>query len=789
MYTVCLSVRQLVEFILREGDLNRAFSGTASTERMLEGSRLHRYYQAKEKKKNPLYASEIPFLFHENYKDFLWEISGRADGLLEEENLPTVIEEIKSTLLPVSLLNEMDYPVHWAQVLCYAYFYLRENPSMPKILVKLTYIQVETMETISFQKEYSQKRLEEFFFDLLDQYAPWAKISAEHTEKRNRSLKALPFPFASYREGQRALSASVYHTIERKKKLFVSAPTGIGKTISTLFPALKAVGEEKGDKIFYLTAKEATRQVAVESMRLLGEKGADVSFITLTAKSKICILERPECSPESCPRAKGHFDRILEALFPLVSEERQITREVIESYAEQHQVCPYELSLEASNWMDVVIGDYNHALDPVSKLRRFFTDEKSNAILLFDEAHNLVDRARDMFSAHLNKSDFLLVKRFFKGKDASLYNCASSINQYFSDTSKEIPENQAVFEEPPEDLTALLFHFVSLFDLWQKEHPSEDTSTVLDLYFAVQAYLRIEALYDSHYKTLWEKNARDTTIHLFCLDPSKLLKEGLSIAYSTILFSATLAPLPYYFDVLGGTKDEDYQVSLPSPFDSSHLCLLATTYISTRYQGREKSFLPIANSLAAIVNEKAGNYMVYFPSYQYLRNVLEVFQTHFPEISVLVQENGMNLQEQTDFLASFETEQNESLLGFSVLGGAFSEGIDLVGERLIGSIIISAGLPQVSFIQNVIQSYYDEKSGNGFYYAYTFPGFNKVLQAAGRVIRSENDQGIVVLMDDRFSSPIYQSLFPHHWEHIKFVSSQVALLSQISHFYERKENL
>lgn len=783
MKEVRLSVRQLVEFILQSGDLTSSFSGAKSAERMLEGSRIHRYYQAKQKKENSFYQSEVSFSYQQKYLDIVWDISGRADGLLEEAGQMPIIEEIKSTLLPTHLIEENDYPLHWAQAMCYGYFYLLENDSS-EILIKLTYIQVETIETRSFLRTYTKDSLEKNFQHLLNAYAPWANLEIEHCSQRNRSLKELTFPFGNFREGQRALSASVYHSIDRGRMLFACAPTGIGKTISTLFPSLKAIGEGKGDKIFYLTAKEATRQVASDTVQLLQNHGAVVKSLTLTAKSKICILEKPDCNPESCSRAKGHYDRILKALFSMLSTEYTMTREIVQKYGELYQVCPFELSLEASDWVDIVIGDYNHGLDPVSKLRRFFSEEKNDHILLLDEAHNLLDRAREMFSIEIHKKDFLAARTFFKEKSNDLYKTIGSIQKIFLQKSKDLTSDQEVFDEPPEEFLSLFTHFSALFEAWLKEQQGESPDTVLDLYFSVLAYIRVSEFYDEHYCTLWESQKSDCIVRLFCLDPSTLLKKIFSNNRSSILFSATLLPLSYYFDVLGGKKGEDYQVSFPSPFDSKNLCLLATSFISTRYRDREKSFFTIAETLSAIVSEKTGNYMTYFPSYHYLNSVLELFTMHFPNISVVVQENGMDIASQKDFLLQFKENTKASLLGFSVLGGAFSEGIDLVGDRLIGSIIISPGLPQVSFLQNTLQNYYEKTRKNGFDYAYTYPGLNKVLQAAGRVIRTEQDRGIVVLMDDRFTSSTYLNLFPKHWHHLQFANDLTSLTKSINDFYK-----
>jgi len=655
--------------------------------------------------------------------------------------------------------------------------------------VQLTYYQIDTDERKSFRKTFSITELKEFFYDLVEKYAIWARMSISWRLERDESIRELRFPFASYRKGQRELAVAAYKTMEEGKKLFAQAPTGIGKTISTLFPAVKAVGEGHISKIFYLTAKTVTRQVAEEAFMRMRSRGLKFKTITLTAKDKICFCKSAGCNPEQCEYAKGHFSRVNDAVFDILNNEDDFTREKIETYAKKHRVCPFEYALDLSLWADCIICDYNYVFDPKVYLRRFFLNNKGDYAFLIDEAHNLVDRAREMFSAELYKSSFLELKRIMKSKQSKIAKLLSEINKYMISLRKECGEQGfLVKQEELKDLYKLLKELLKESEDWlSRNHGSEGFEQMLELYFDAMAFIRISEFFDERYVTFIEAEKSEVRVKLFCLDPSYLLSEATRRGKAAVFFSATLTPLNYFREILGGS-DGDYTMILPSPFSRDNLCLLTADRISTRYRNRESSYDSIVEIIGTTVEQKPGNYMVYFPSYKYMNEVYSRFTEQFPDVATIVQESAMQEEERENFLEMFRPDATETLVGFSVLGGIFSEGIDLRGDRLIGAIIVGVGLPQISAEQDIIMNYFREKNSMGYEYAYMFPGMNKVLQAAGRVIRSENDRGIVILVDERYSQRNYRNLFPEHWSHYKKIKDMAGLRNELKRFWQAGKN-
>ena len=603
---------------------------------------------------------------------------------------------------------------------------------------------------------------------------------------RDTSIRALPFPFPAYRRGQRTLAVEAYRTIRDGGRLFCQAPTGIGKTISTLFPAVKAIGEGEAEKIFYLTAKTITRQVAQDACTLMREQGLRLKTVTLTAKDKICFAEERSCNPDACLYADGHFDRVNAALYELLVSGDEFTREVIEDCARRHRVCPYELSLDLTLWSDCIIADYNYVFDPQVYLRRFFSGQGAAGkhVFLIDEAHNLVDRAREMYSAGLRKADILEVHRALDKKD-KLRKSLSRVNTAMVSMRKECEGERFVARrEPCTEFTRILSVFSADCEEWLAIHshaPQEEQ--VLNLYFSVLAFLRIAELYDERFVTLLYIHGTDVVLKLFCLDPSRCLDSCLKKGKAAVLFSATLTPLDYFSAVLGG-NEESKRLMLPSPFPRDNLCLLITDNISTKYKNRDSSLLPLAHLIAQAAAGRPGNYMVYFPSYAYMNEVYRVFCENYPDFPTLLQHGGMDEEEREAFLAEFDAQREDTLIGFCVLGGIYAEGIDLKGDRLIGTVIVGVGLPQINPEQDVIRDYFNEVNGQGFAFAYQYPGMNKVLQAAGRVIRDESDRGLVLLVDERFTTPSYRHLLPAHWQGYGVVRSQDALKNQLAAFWE-----
>ena len=779
---VVISIRNLVEFVLMSGDLDSRFTGSS---RALEGTRAHQKIQ---KSYGEEYTPEVTLKYSFEYENYNMTVQGRADGILIEKN-NVVVDEIKSTTIPLDLLDENRNLTHWGQAKCYGYIYAKEK-NLKVIDIQLTYYNLDTDETKKFRKSFNFEELEVFFYQLIKDYYNWVDTLENWKFTRDISIKELQFPFLDYRKGQRELAVAVYKTIKEEKRLFAQAPTGIGKTISTLFPTVKAIGEGITSKIFYLTAKTITRQVAEEAFSKMRDGGLRFKTVTLTAKDKICFEKGKKCTPEECSFAKGHFDRLRDGLKDLFNNEDAFTREVIEKYALKHNICPFEFSLDIALWADGVICDYNYAFDPRVYLKRFFMDEKGDYTFLIDEAHNLVDRSRTMFSAELNKKAFLDQKCIMKNKNPKISKALHHLNTFMISMNKQCGEASFYMQkEEPKEIYPLLGNFIREAEEWLKEgNKEEGYEDLLELYFNALTFLKIAEFYDERYITYVEKRNRDVILKIFCLDPSYLLGEAIKRGKSAIFFSATLTPLQYFKEIFGG-NEEDYCVRLGSPFDSNNLCLIVADYISTKYRDRDNSYMPIVDTITNVVKGRKGNYFVFFPSYQYLRRVFDLFIEKYPHISVIAQESTMTEEEREEFLSRFEIELDNTLVAFGVLGGIFSEGIDLVGDRLIGAIIIGVGLPQLSLEVNLIMDYFNDKNNKGYEYAYLFPGMNKVLQGAGRVIRTEKDKGIVCLIDDRFTSHSYQRLFPPEWKHFKRANNGKKLSYHIDEFWGKKDRL
>ena len=778
--SVRLSVRQLVEFVLRGGSIDNRSGGM---DRAQEGSRIHRRLQ---KAGGENYQAEVFFRHIEEYKGIAFTVEGRADGIIAQEDGVTV-DEIKTTRLELSAVGEDFNRLHWAQAACYAYFYALQN-EQKRMNVQLTYVHVNEFGdadgTKRFTRSYSREELAADFLDLLARYKRWADFSCEWEQKRDASIAALPFPFPSYRQGQRSLAVTAYRTIVEEGTAFCQAPTGIGKTISTLFPAVKAMGEGYITKIFYLTAKTITRQVAEEAFCRMREKGLAFKTVTLTAKDKICFLDETACNPEQCPYADGHYDRVNDVIFELLQTDDHMTRERIERAARENRVCPFELTLDLTLWCDCVIGDYNYLFDPVMYLKRFFAEGRGEYAFLIDEAHNLVDRAREMYSAGLEKAMFLELKRRVAAEDGAMAKALGAVNREFITLRKQCGEERYVEQLlPPEELGRALARFTEQCERFFKRHAdSPDAPDLLQLYFDALLYLKILELYDEKFLTAVEVWGSEVRVKLCCLDPSGLLRSALDRGRAAVFFSATLTPLDYFAAVLGG-DEESRRIALPSPFERDHLKLLIADRVSTRYKDRENSRIPIAELIARTVQAKDGNYLVYFPSYQYMNDVYETFSARYPDIETALQQSGASEAEREAFLARFDSANERTLVGFGVLGGIYSEGIDLKGDRLIGTLVVGVGLPQIGREQDRIRDYYNRNGGTGYEFAYQYPGMNKVMQAAGRVIRGERDRGVVVLIDDRFNTPSYLRLFPEHWRGCRLVHTPEALEKELRAFW------
>ncbi|MFC9777046.1 ATP-dependent DNA helicase [Paenibacillus chitinolyticus] len=834
---VRISVRTLVEYAYRSGSIESGFrTATALTEGTKAHQKVQKTYGDSDQK-------EV-FLQTEILLDGMaFVLEGRCDGLLfDDDGGEVTIDEIKSSTGDPRLVEENRHPVHWAQAVCYAYMYARQH-GRDYMKVQLTYVQVGTEEQQRYVREYSYNEMEAAVLEAVRLYAPYAAMQLQNRRERDASIRELPFPYPAYREGQRQFAGSVYKTIKDGHKLFANAPTGTGKTISTLFPSVKAVGEGLLQRIFYLTAKTLTRTAAEEAFSLMIERGLHMRTVTLTAKDKICFRDEVDCRKEICEFADGYYDRVNGAVLDMLSHEKLMNRSVIETYARKHKVCPFEFSLDAAYAADAVICDYNYIFDPKVYLKRLPEEVKKQTALLIDEAHNLVDRGREMFSAELTKAPFLQLKRDFKGRNSAVEAAAKAVNDYFIAFRKEQGSGGSfVLREVAEELPVLLEAFAQQAEreLSAPGQGGEAQELLLDTYFAVQSFLRTAKYYDERYVTLAEVQRSDVRLKLLCLDPSALLAQMGKGYRAHVFFSATLTPFSYYMDMLGGGED-DYTVAIPWPFRQEQLDVWIEP-LSTRYKDRDKTKLPISRLLGKLVREKPGNYLVFFPSYEYMREVAALFleqergpqsgaavdgeaggteaasETAFEAVEVLlqdrlpasdesgggsilaeeagsggsgcsgdetgsgdhssrmlrilVQQPSMPEEERESFLASFRADSSRTLIGFAVMGGIFSEGIDLRGDRLTGVVVVGVGLPQVGPERNIIKEHFDRDGRSGFDYAYVFPGMNKVMQAGGRLIRTENDYGTLVLIDDRFLQRRYQSLLPPEWRHFTIPSQE-----------------
>lgn len=779
MHTCKISVRNLVEFILRSGDLTTASGGLRDTDAMQEGTRIHKKLQ---RQMGASYQAEVA-LRHTTTLDkdgisFQITVEGRADGIFPEDSFFT-IDEIKGVYHDIHALTE-PIQVHRAQALCYAYIYATDH-SLDQMGVRVTYCYIPTEEVRYFQETIDYETLSDWYHQLIDRYAQWISWQLHWQEARNMSIQSLDFPFP-YRDGQAELVKGVYQSIIRNKRLFIEAPTGVGKTIATLYPAVKSIGESLTEKIFYLTAKTITRTVAEETFSLLGHRGMELKSVTITAKEKICILDKPRCNPASCPRAHGHFDRVNDAVFDLLNHENLITREVIEEYAARHEVCPFEMCLDTATWTDAVIGDYNYAFDPTSSLKRFFAgDSRNDYTFLIDEAHNLVDRGREMYSAHLVKEDFLSIKKEAKKYSKKLTNALENCNRALLSLKRECDEVLKCTPAMVDPFLLKLLHLSTVFDVFLQEGntpermiPQEAMDNLLNFYFTIRDFLNIYELLDEKYLIYADYGEQgEFRLHLQCMDPSSNLDLCLNKGRAAIFFSATLLPVKYYMEQLAGRED-DYAVYAPSPFPIENRLLMIGKNVSTKYTRRSPvEYQRIAEYIVHFVEARIGNYLLFFPSYRmmeeiqsYLEIALSERTENNPALSeyhLFPQGTSMSEQDRENFLSHFQDADHQTSIGLCVLGGIFGEGIDLTDSQLIGAVIIGTGLPMVCTENELFREFYDKQEKHGFTYAYQYPGMNKVLQAAGRVIRTDTDRGAILLLDERFLQDSYQQLFPREW--------------------------
>ena len=774
-----ISVRNLVEFIFRSGDIDNRIGKGVQKEAMQEGSRMHRKIQGR---MGIEYRAEVPLKLEVPQEQYVLALEGRADGIITNEEGVT-IDEIKCMYTDVTRFEEPIF-VHKAQAMCYAYIYALQN-GLDQISVQMTYCDLDTEEIRRFQESFSFFWLERWFQDMIEAYRKWTDFQFAWRKIHQASIQTLEFPFP-YRDGQRKLVGDVYRTINRKKILFIQAPTGTGKTISTLFPAIRAVGENLGDKIFYLTAKTITRTVAKDTCDLLKAHGYQGKVIVLTAKEKMCPCEEMDCNPSNCPRAKGHYDRVNDAVYDLITTEDDFTRERMLEQAEKYQVCPFEMSLDASLYADVIICDYNYVFDPNVYLKRFFSEgEKGDYIFLVDEAHNLVERGREMYSAVLIKEEILAVKKLVRGKDRKLEAALEKCNRQMLEWKREC-EKYVVYESIGAFAFSLM-RLMSLLDVFlQSRGEMPERKAITDFYLNLRHFMNMFERVDENYVLYTDFDEENRfCLHLYCVNPSVNLQECLERGNSTVFFSATLLPVNYYKNLLSSKKD-NYAVYADSAFREEQRLLFIGRDVSSLYTRRTiGEFRRIALYIQQVLRAKKGNYLIFFPSYRFMEDVYEQFLVvNEREADCMMQSGNMNEAEREAFMQEFAESRDRSLAAFCVLGGIFSEGIDLKEDLLIGVLIVGTGLPQICTQREILKEYYQEENGQGFDYAYQYPGMNKVLQAAGRVIRTASDRGIIGLLDERFLRNDYRQLFPREWSQYE-VHTLESLPGALENFWDK----
>ncbi|MBE5912278.1 ATP-dependent DNA helicase [Pseudobutyrivibrio sp.] len=801
-----ISVRNLVEFLLREGDIDDRHGSVDPFEAMQEGSRIHRKIQ---NSMGPFYRAEVPLKYSVEYDDYVLGLEGRADGLVLEMDehgtvLSATVDEIKGMYMDV-MTFEKPVLVHEAQAKCYAFIIANEY-DLPEIEVQLTYVSLETEEIKYFSHIYTREEIEEWFITIIGIFKKWADFQYYHKMELLESAQGLEFPY-EYRDGQKKLVSDVYRTINRRKILFMQAPTGTGKTIANVFPAVMALGQNLAERVFYLTAKTATALAARDAYNLLVQKGYEGKTIMLTAKEKMCLCDETDCNPENCPYARGHYDRINDVIYEVITKESVITRDVILEYAQEYVVCPFELALDVSTWCEGIICDYNYVFDPNVYLKRFFAEGKTGEhIFLIDEAHNMVDRAREMYSETLIKEEILSIKRYAKPVSKKLTNALDKCNRIMLEYKRECDHDITVLDDIDLLLNACdnlqmileqLFKKEIKFGIYQDE--------VLDFYFRLRNFTALAYQQDSdHYRIYCDFDEdKNFQLHLYCIDPSAQLQERLKMARSTVYFSATLLPIDYYKDLLCNITDV-YAIYVDSVFKQENRLLLLGTDVTSKYTRRgDEEYAKYAKYIHTIVNAKQGNYMVFGPSYKFLADIKQKYVEEFADqdsikesedsykeeydnVEILLQQQNMTEQEREDFLLEFEKKREKSMVAFCTLGGIFSEGIDLVGGKLIGSIILGAGLPQVGNERKLMSDFFDDNGKNGFEYAYLYPGMNKVIQAAGRLIRTKDDVGVIALLDDRFRFSSYRKTFPREWNDATFTTVE-DISSKLTNFWNKKD--
>lgn len=772
--SIKMSVHQLVDFLLRKGDIdNRVYNKNT----MNEGSRLHASYQ---RRQDSDYIAEYYLIHTFKVDDFEVTLNGRADGIISRPFL-TTIDEIKTSVMDNEEFYQEQGEWHLGQAKIYALIYALDH-DLERMGVRLTYINQLNNSSLVKDFKYTKEELENYVTDLIREYLEFYKLVFSQLEKRNETSELLDFPFKKFRKGQRELAKYTFAAIKNKQNLYVEAPTGIGKTMSTLFPAVKSFSNGEVDKIFYLTAKNSGVEAAFNATKLLVEKGLRVVAIQITAKEKICACPGRGCNPDECPFAKNYYGKVRNAIIEAVTHELLLSKDVITEYAMRHQICPFEYELDLSLFSDIIICDFNYLFDPIVYMRRYFDEDNYRMVGLIDEAHNLVERGRDMYSASIDYYEFKRMKNSLKDYNhKELKTAIRRINKLFKAYQEEKEEGYNLLDDIDNKILNALSNFQKFCSDFMKKEHQKVTDELKDFYFSTIRFSKIADFFDENFKFFIYKDQKEISLNIYNLDPSSLIGESLKKLEAAVLFSGTLSPLDYYVQMLGGNEDSPV-LKIPSPFPKENFKLMIAPNVSTIYKNRDNTILEVVDYIKTMVDQKVGNYFVFFPSYKYLNSVLAKFDDSSYELHV--QKSEMSESEKIRFLDNFQANPKTTHIAFAVLGGIFSEGIDLLHDRLIGAIIVGVGLPQISYERDLIRNYFNENEENGFEYAYVKPGMNRVMQAVGRVIRSEEDVGAVLLIDERYMHRQYQDLFKAEWNNYRVVLTIDDLKDELVSFYK-----
>lgn len=797
--TVELSVRLLCRIAFRQGDLG--VYRVRDSEREADRDA----YKKIQANADGFYRAEVTLGNTTLYDGIHFAVEGKADGIIRHSDGTIEADVIRCLNGRAFFCSPQE---EWlAQLKCYAYFLTRRD-DLPEIRGRLTYYHTEQKKIRYFRYCFVREELQEFYFSLLEKIKERAKRLIERQTEGLSSAASALFPYPQLRDGQEQMIRESLFAIRHQKRLFAEVPTGTGKTVSALYAAVRALGAGYADKIFYLTAKAAIRREAYAAAGNLFAHGVKLRTVVITAKEQVCLCGakmsdhsgRNFCNPMDCEYAKGYYDRVDAAIRELLTTQNGYPRSLLCETAKKYRICPYEFSLDLSEFCDIIICDYNYAFDPSVYFRRYFSSEERQEryVFLIDEAHNLAERARDMYSAEVRYSDFETVYAAMGEADGKFAHSLEAVMMTFrrqkklcrDDLIKDAEGHDRGFYVSRTPLTALdreLELFCRICESWCKKHQGHSAFAQVErLHAGIRRYLSVNEFFDTGFLTYVQVLGGDITVKTYCLDPSSTMDALLNRADSAILFSATLTPSEYFCDVLGNSK-KTIGITLPSPFPAEHCCVAVADYLSVRSEDRAKNFGRYATVIAASVSPMPGNYIAYFPSYACLKGTLAAFCKKYPKVEVVVQKEGMNTREKEEFLSAFRGDEGHLRVGFCVLGGAFAEGVDLPGSRLIGTVIFGVGLPGISNERNMIRDYFDQTTGQGYDYAYTYPGMNRVLQAAGRVIRREQDRGIVVLVDDRYAENAHRVLFPKHWQNVQYAGNASSLAEIARRFWENRE--